>query len=78
MAEQKEQTIGQWLEGLTNSDTSSDRDSTKMQNLLRMVGYPKAMVALGIVYLTGYGYPCSIHAMARQMVDKVEEARFKV
>jgi hypothetical protein len=42
-----------------------------MQNLLRRVGFPNAVVTLGIVYLSGYGNPVDIHSTAKMMLEKV-------
>lgn len=71
-----EQTVRGWLIELAGKDSSSDADSTKMQNLLHRIGYPAAVVVLGIVYLEGRGTmkspPQSIHSLAKQllMADK--------
>ena len=68
----KERTIGQWLEELATTNTSSDRDANEMQNLLRRVDFPNAMCTLGIVYLQGHGRPVSIHSMARLLVEVIK------
>lgn len=62
--ETEQKTIKEWLADLTNTNTSSEQDSLKMQNLLRRVGFPKAAVVVGVVYPEGRGRPVSIHAMA--------------
>ena len=62
------ETVKEWLESVANTNTSSDNDSVKMQNLLHRVGYNKAVVTLGIVYLEGYGYPVDIHSVAKQLL----------
>lgn len=64
------QTIRQWLEQVAGSDTSTERDSIKMGNLLRKVGFPKANVVLGIVYIEGRGTP-EYPPMALQQIAKV-------
>jgi len=62
-------TVKEWLEHLANSDASEDKDSRMMQNLLRKIGFPNAVVVLGIVYVEGKGTieapPMSIHSMAK-------------
>ena len=74
MNNQGQQTIKQWLEGLAQSNTSNGLDSTRMANLLHRVGFPQAVVVVGIVYLKGKGTidapPTSIHNIAEMLVDK--------
>ena len=69
-----EQTIGQWLEGLMSTDSSTDSDDAKMQNLLHRIGFPVAVCTCGIVYLDGKGTleapPTSIHSIAKMLVKK--------
>ena len=69
-----EQTVGEWLIGMAESDQSSELDSAKMVNLLRKVGFTKAVVTYGIVYLEGKGTldapPTSIHSIAQMLVNK--------
>ena len=66
-------TIKEWLDELANSNQSTDQDSTMMQNYLRRVGFGKAVVVLGIVYLEGRGTldfpPCSLHSMAKMILN---------
>ena len=62
-------TIGEWLEGLAESSESTEDDSMLMQNYLRKSGYTKATVVYGVVYLTGYGFPTSIHSMAKTILE---------
>jgi len=68
-----QQTVGQWLEDLAGKDESTERDSTKMQNLLHRCGFPAAVCVLGIVYLEGHGTlrapPMSINGMAKTLLD---------
>lgn len=61
-------TIKEWLEALSNTNTSSEEDSTKMQNLLRMLGFSKAVVTCGCVYLEGQGVPVDIHSAAKALL----------
>ena len=65
-------TVGDWLETLSHSHISTDTDNIRMQNLLRRVGYPKAVVTLGIVYLKGHGTidspPMAVQVIARALV----------
>jgi len=61
-------TVKEWLQGLADTDTSTDKDSTMMENLLHRVGFPSAKVVIGVVYPEGYGPPVSIHSMAKQLL----------
>lgn len=67
-----EQTVKQWLVALATSNTSSNQDSIKMANLLHRVGFRRAVVVLGIVYLEGKGTldapPASIHSIAKMLL----------
>lgn len=67
-----QQTVKQWLEELANSNTSMDIDSIKMANLLHRVGFARAVVVCGIVYLEGKGTldapPTSLHSIARMLL----------
>jgi len=74
MAPAQGETIGQWLERLAVADSCTDLDCTKMQNLLRRVGFSQAAVMLGVVYPEGQGTtefpPISINFMAKVLVKK--------
>ena len=77
---EKGETAGQVLERLSKSESSSEMDSKIMQALLRQTGlYPNAVVVYGIVYLDGKGTiqnpPTSIHAVAKQILKAVEQAK---
>ena len=69
VTETREQTIGQWLESLVSTDSSTDKDDGKMQNLLHRIGFASAVVTCGIVYLDGQGTieapPTDIHSIAK-------------
>lgn len=69
----KTKTVRDWLEELANTDTSSEQDSAKLQHLLHKLGFPDAVVVMGIVYLEGHGTidapPASIHSVARMILD---------
>lgn len=71
---QQEQTVKQWLEQVAGTDTSTEQDSDRMQNMLRRVGFPSAVVVMGVVYVEGYGTvdypPMSIHFMAGVLLKK--------
>lgn len=64
-------TIKEWLEGLADSNQSTEQDSRMMQNLLRRI-YPECIVTSGIVYVEGRGTleypPMSIHTMANAIL----------
>ena len=57
---------------LSQSNTSNDTDSAIIQNILRKVGFPQAVVTTGIVYLDGRGtienHPTSIHSIAKTLI----------
>jgi hypothetical protein len=67
--EEKKQTVKEWLEELAKSNQSTDKDSLRMENCLKVIGFPSARVLLGIVYPEGSGQPVSIHSMARMLLD---------
>ena len=70
-------TVGEWLENLAESTISTEEDSAKMQNLLRRVGFPSAVVTIGVAYLEGKGTiefpPTSVHSVAKMFVKKMHE-----
>ena len=53
------------LERLTNSNTCTEEDDARVQNLLRTLYFPNAVVIVGLVYLEGHGEPISIHTIAK-------------
>lgn len=61
-------TIKEWLQEVANTNTSSEQDSIRMENLLRKMGFPEARVVIGIVYPEGHGQPLDIHSMARTLL----------
>uniref|UniRef100_A0A6M3KWB2 Uncharacterized protein n=1 Tax=viral metagenome TaxID=1070528 RepID=A0A6M3KWB2_9ZZZZ len=63
-------TIKDWLEQLAGDSLSTERDSLQMESILRRVGFNKARVTCGMVYLDGSGEPASIHAVAQAIVNK--------
>lgn len=67
-------TVKERLESLAHTDTSTDADSSWMQNFLRHVGFQKAVVTCGIVYLDGQGTleapPTDIHSIAQMILSK--------
>ena len=67
-------TVKDRLEDLASKHESSEEDSSRMQNLLHRIDFPKAIVVCGIVYTEGHGTlespPTSIHRMAK-MIAKV-------
>jgi hypothetical protein len=71
-------TIGEWLNRLALSDSSTEEDARSMQHLLRngirisaveTVVLPRAKVVLGVVYPEGYGPPVSIQWMAKRLMN---------
>lgn len=77
MTTETQQTIGQWLEGLANTNSSTEKDDGKMQNLLHRIGFPSAVCTCGIVYLDGKGTidapPTDIHSIAKMLVSKARK-----
>jgi len=72
---EQQETVGQWLEGLANSNQSTERDSVRMEALLRThLRFTKARVVIGVVYLEGYGYPIDFHSVARMILEQRHEA----
>lgn len=69
----EERTVGKWLSDLANAVISTESDSSKMQNLLRRIGFPKAVVTIGVVYPEGSGKPVSIHSMAKMITELKED-----
>jgi len=61
-------TAREWLQGLADTNTSSDKDSAMMENCLKRIGFPTARVVVGIVYPEGQGQPIDIHTMARMLL----------
>lgn len=66
-------TVGEWLARLAATNESEDKDSIKMQNLLHRLGFDKAKVLYGVVYLEGKGTieapPASIHSTAKSILQ---------
>lgn len=69
----EKRTIKGWLEELAGKNESSDEDSLSMQKYLRMIGFPQAVVVIGIVYPEGEGRPIDIHSMARMILESVNK-----
>ena len=64
--------VKEWLNNLANSNTSTESDNRKLENMLKRVGFPNAVVTCGIVYLSGSGQPESINYVARDLVKICE------
>jgi len=65
-----QETVGQWLEKLATTNSSSDQDSDRMEKLLKRCGLHSARVVVGVVYQEGQGQPIDIHTMARELVKR--------
>ena len=63
-------TVEEWLQGLANTNTSNENDSTRMENLLHRIGFLSARVVVGVVYTEGKGPPTDIHSMARMIIEQ--------
>lgn len=73
-------TIGSWLEKLVNSETSNDEDCQVMTNVLRRkLGFTRAVVIYGLVYLDGQGTranpPRGIHTIAKSIMKIMNESK---
>jgi len=72
-----EETIGQLINRLAKTDTSSEEDSQKMQYILQKLGFNYAKVVCGIAYMEGKGFPVSIHTLARKLKQACEGKKIK-
>ena len=67
-------TIIEWLKGIAESTSTTEQDGSSMQTLLRSVGFPRAKVAWGIVYLDGRGTmanpPRSLQTIAQSLAEE--------
>ena len=64
--------VKEWLNNLANSNTSLESDNIKLENMLKRVGFPGAVVTCGIVYLSGSGQSESINYIAKDLVKICE------
>ena len=64
--------VKEWLNNLANSNTSIESDNIKLENMLKRVGFPNAVVTCGIVYLSGSGQSESINHIAKDLVKICE------
>lgn len=71
------QTTREWLMDLTIKNSSGEKDWSKIEILLRKIGFPKAIVTCGIVYLEGKGTieapPTSIHTIATMLLSQIRK-----
>lgn len=68
-----QETGGEWLQRLAESQRNEEQDDTMMTNLLRRIGYKSALCTCGVVYLKGEGTldapPVSIHQLAGKLLE---------
>ena len=64
-------TVGQRLEALGATNSSTQEDEGWMANILRKVGFPQVVITCGMVYLEGRGAPADIHTVARMLLKLV-------
>ena len=76
--EMQTKTINDWLVEMTTSQTSSRHDSIQMQELLKEVGFPLAVVKSGVVFLKGQGGSAiesgtilTINQMSKAILERV-------
>jgi hypothetical protein len=71
---EREMTVKEWIQDLASRNSSSDEDEKMMANLLRRLGFPKAVCTCGIAYLEGKGTidapPTSIHSVANMLLKR--------
>lgn len=74
MAVETGETVGTWLGRVLANDASTEQDSARMQNLLRRVGFSRAVVVLGVVYVEGRGTadfpPMSLRDIAKVLIQR--------
>ena len=67
-----DETVGDIVERLSVAESTTEEDARTMALVLRRCGWPRALVACGIVYLEGKGTmaapPCDIPTMARLLL----------
>ncbi len=67
-------TIPEFLKYIADKNTSNEIEGHIMQAILKRVGFDKAIVTCGIVYLEGRGTlqspPTSIHTIAKALIHK--------
>jgi len=61
----------EWINRLSKSDNSTQKDSETMQQTLRYMGWDKAVCTCGVVYPYGFGVNYSINDIANKMRDVV-------
>jgi hypothetical protein len=70
----KNQSVGEFLKELANSNSSTEQDEKFMTSLLHRCGFSKAYVTCGIVYLEGQGNqncpPMSINQIAQEILKR--------
>jgi hypothetical protein len=71
------ETFREVLERLSRTTSSSDTDSSTVELLCRRLGFPKARVVLGVVYLEGHGTiespPTDIHSIAKVFLNAAKK-----
>ena len=79
MTATKGQGIKSWLKELSESTKSDSADSRLMQALLFKMGYARAKVVSGVVYLEGRGTlespPQSINKIAKTIYEAVKDVK---
>jgi len=73
----KKETNRDVLIRLSDTNTSNDRDSQVVQYLLSKLGFPRAVVTTGIVYLEGKSTlenpPVSIHGISKTILKGLKD-----
>jgi hypothetical protein len=69
------ESYGDLLTRLAGGNESTDSDGATLQRFLRLIDFPRAVVACGVVYLDGKGTleapPASVHAIAKMVLGVV-------
>lgn len=64
-----------WLWRLAEENTSTSDDDQRMQNILRLLGFTKAVCTCGIAYLMGEGEPIDIHSIAKKLQEALTSGK---
>ena len=65
------ETVMDYLEKVSQSETTTPEDDVKVQKFLRLAGYPNCVVTCGIVYLEGKGTMESPPTSIQQVINSV-------
>ena len=64
--------LRRWLDRLSSENTSTEDDDKRMQSVLRLLGFSKAVCICGIAYIMGEGETIDIHTLAKKLKEALE------